>query len=140
MLRSLFLASLMLFGSVGISTAAIMKSPNALHVYDAPRELLYSAHNDDYTVRVRTPGGPWRSLYEYRIRVDADTLRVGEAQVGPGPSLKRFRGRAFGRAFQVLHRSCHITLRLVGPIPKETPRTKGTAKRTRAAKAAPAGA
>lgn len=75
MLRSLFLASLMLFGSVGISTAAIMKSPNALHVYDAPRELLYSAHNDDYTVRVRTPGGPWRSLYEYRIRVDADTLQ-----------------------------------------------------------------
>lgn len=72
-------------------------------------------------------------------RVDADTLRVGEAQVGPGPSLKRFRGRAFGRAFQILHRTCHITLRLVGPIPQETPRTKSSGKRTRTAKAAPAG-
>ena len=72
-------------------------------------------------------------------RVDADTLRVGEAQVGPGPSLKRFRGRAFGRAFQILHRTCHITLRLVGPIPKETPQTKSPGKRSRAAKTAPAG-
>ncbi len=73
-------------------------------------------------------------------RVDADTLRVGEAQVGPGPSLKRFRGRAFGRAFQILHRTCHITLRLVGPVPKETPHTKVSGKRSRAAKTAPAGA
>jgi len=48
-------------------------------------------------------------------RIDVDTLRVGEAFVGPGPSLKRFRGRAFGRAFRILHRTCHITLRLVGP-------------------------
>jgi large subunit ribosomal protein L22 len=72
-------------------------------------------------------------------RVDADTLRVGEAQVGPGPSLKRFRGRAFGRAFQILHRTCHITLRLVGPIPKETPAAKTSGKRSRAAKTAPAG-
>lgn len=68
-------------------------------------------------------------------RVDADTLRVGEAQVGPGPSLKRFRGRAFGRAFQILHRTCHITLRLVGPIPKETPRTKSSGQKARGAKA-----
>ncbi len=43
-------------------------------------------------------------------RVDADRLYVSEIQVGPGPSLKRFRGRAFGRAFQVLHRSCHIAV------------------------------
>jgi len=48
-------------------------------------------------------------------RVDVDALFVGEAQVGPGPSLKRFRGRAFGRAFQILHRSCHITVKLMAP-------------------------
>lgn len=48
-------------------------------------------------------------------KVDVDTLMVGEAQVGPGPSFKRFRGRAFGRAFQVLHRTCHVTVKLTGP-------------------------
>jgi hypothetical protein len=46
-----------------------------LRVYPVPQALLYSAHNDDYTVRVRKPGGAWQSLYEYRIRVDADTLQ-----------------------------------------------------------------
>ena len=43
---------------------------------------------------------------------DVDTLFVGEAYVGPGPSLKRVRGRAFGRAFRILHRTCHVTLKL----------------------------
>jgi len=61
-------------------------------------------------------------------KVDVDTLRVGEVYVGPGPSLKRFRGRAFGRAFRVLHRTCHITVKLVGkpapPAPAQTSRTR----------------
>ena len=43
---------------------------------------------------------------------DVDTLFVGEAYVGPGPSLKRVRGRAFGRAFRILHRTCHVTVKL----------------------------
>jgi large subunit ribosomal protein L22 len=45
-------------------------------------------------------------------KVDVDTLYVGEAYVGPGPSFKRVRGRAFGRAFRILHRTCHITVKL----------------------------
>ena len=45
-------------------------------------------------------------------RMDIDSLYVGEVYVGPGPTYKRFRGRAFGRAFRVLHRTCHITLAL----------------------------
>ncbi|HWI85401.1 MAG TPA: hypothetical protein VNT42_03640 [Sphingomonas sp.] len=74
------LIALALLGLVGIVSLAIPRSapaqtPDRLRVYDVPRELLYSAHNDDYTVRVRTPGSAWRSLYEYRIRVDADTLQ-----------------------------------------------------------------
>ncbi len=48
-------------------------------------------------------------------KMDVDTLFVGEAFVGPGPTYKRFRGRAFGRAFRILHRTCHITLRLSAP-------------------------
>jgi len=45
-------------------------------------------------------------------KVDVDTLFVGEAYVGPGPSFKRVRGRAFGRAFRIIHRTCHITVKL----------------------------
>jgi hypothetical protein len=44
-----------------------------LRTYPVPAALIYTAHNDDYTVRVRAPGGEWKDLYEYRIQVDTDT-------------------------------------------------------------------
>ncbi|WP_347302114.1 glycosyl hydrolase family 28 protein [Croceibacterium sp. TMG7-5b_MA50] len=34
---------------------------------------FWSAERDDYTVRVRRPGGQWQDLYEYKVRVDSDT-------------------------------------------------------------------
>lgn len=44
-----------------------------LVVYDPPPgKALYTHHNDDFTVRVRTPGGVWQDLYEYRVMVDLD--------------------------------------------------------------------
>ena len=46
---------------------------DTLRTYPVPPALLYSAHNDDFTVRVRTPGGEWRDVYEYRVQVDTDT-------------------------------------------------------------------
>lgn len=33
------------------------------------------AHNDDYTVRVRIPGGEWKDLFEYNIQVDMDKVQ-----------------------------------------------------------------
>lgn len=29
-------------------------------------------HNDDYTVRVRMPGGEWQDVFEYKVQVDLD--------------------------------------------------------------------
>jgi hypothetical protein len=69
------MAGLTLFSLLGLSAPATAQTPDALQVYEVPRELVYTAHNDDYTVRVRSPGGKWRNLYEYRIRVDFDTLQ-----------------------------------------------------------------
>jgi hypothetical protein len=46
---------------------------DTLLTYPTPPQLMYSAHNDDFTVRVRAPGGEWRDLYEYRVQVDTDT-------------------------------------------------------------------
>ncbi len=42
--------------------------------------------------------------------VDLDTLRVKEAYVDEGPSLKRWRPRAMGRAARVTKRTSHITI------------------------------
>lgn len=68
------------FGWVALAAALLCAAPAAtaspqvgLQVYPVPRELLYSAHNDDFTVRVRKAGGDWQDLYEYRVQVDADT-------------------------------------------------------------------
>ncbi|KAB8167315.1 MULTISPECIES: 50S ribosomal protein L22 [Streptomyces] len=41
---------------------------------------------------------------------DADTLYVKEAYVDEGPTLKRFRPRAQGRAYRIRKRTSHITV------------------------------
>jgi large subunit ribosomal protein L22 len=41
---------------------------------------------------------------------DVEDLIVSRADVGPGPSLKRWRARARGRAARILKRTAHITL------------------------------
>lgn len=55
---------------VGTPAAA---NPNVIRTYPVPTKLLYTAHSDDFTVRVRTPGGEWQDLYEYLVQVDTDT-------------------------------------------------------------------
>ena len=42
--------------------------------------------------------------------MDGDLLYVSECFVGPGPTLKRIRPRAQGRAFRVLKRTSHVTM------------------------------
>lgn len=53
-----------------------------------------------------------------------DDLVVAEAQVGEGPTLKRIRPRARGRAYRILKRTSHIRieLRLPGGEPLPAPR------------------
>lgn len=42
--------------------------------------------------------------------MDKKALYVSECFVTPGPTMKRIRPRAQGRAFQILKRSSHITI------------------------------
>jgi large subunit ribosomal protein L22 len=101
-------------------------------------------------------------------RVDADTLFVSRAWVDCGPSLKRSRAATFGRAFRILHRTCHITVELearpesiarvsrakrrarsarvarkgaagAAAAPEPSPQTEGRTKRTKGRTGAPAG-
>src|SRR5262245_8791560 len=63
-------------------------------------------------------------------RLDPDSLLVKAAFVDEGPTLKRFRPRAQGRAYRIRKRTCHITIEVESVIPSAPGR--------RQAKAAPA--
>ena len=47
---------------------------------------------------------------EHNHQLAADTLFVSKAFVDEGPTLKRFRPRALGRAYRVRKRTSHITV------------------------------
>jgi large subunit ribosomal protein L22 len=47
-----------------------------------------------------------------------DDLRVSAAYVDEGPTIKRWRARARGRAARIHKRTCHITIKLA-PLPEE---------------------
>jgi large subunit ribosomal protein L22 len=47
---------------------------------------------------------------ENNERLDGDSLLISEIFVDEGPTLKRFRPRAQGRAYRIRKRTCHITV------------------------------
>jgi large subunit ribosomal protein L22 len=82
---------------------------------------------------------------ENNERLDPDALLISEAYVDEGPTLKRFRPRAQGRAYRIRKRTCHITIaveavQVAAPPRKSAPAKKAAAakKATPATKAAPA--
>src|SRR6266508_3966856 len=76
---------------------------------------------------------------ENNERLDPDSLLDSEAYVDDGPTLKRFRPRAQGRAYRIRKRTCHITIAVESVPPATSRRPKaGTAKAAPAAKKATA--
>jgi len=47
---------------------------------------------------------------DHNYNMELDKLYIKEIYVGEGPTLKRFRPRAQGRASQILKRTSHITV------------------------------
>ncbi|MBD2187682.1 MAG: 50S ribosomal protein L22 [Oscillatoriales cyanobacterium CG2_30_44_21] len=47
---------------------------------------------------------------EHNAGLDPASLVIGQAFADMGPSLKRFRPRAQGRAYQIRKPTCHITI------------------------------
>jgi large subunit ribosomal protein L22 len=66
---------------------------------------------------------------ENNERLDPDSLLVSEAYVDEGPTLKRFRPRAQGRAYRIRKRTCHITIAVESVVPTSR-RPKAAATRT----------
>lgn len=68
--RRMVWSSLALTLAVGGAREA---TAGTLDVYPTPPGgLQYTMHNDTFTVRVRQPCGPWRDLFEYDVKIDAD--------------------------------------------------------------------
>ena len=49
---------------------------------------------------------------EHNEELDIDDLKISTVYVNEGPTLKRFRARAKGRANHILKRTCHITVKV----------------------------
>lgn len=60
-----FVSAVFLLGICSLAQADLAVYP------DGPR----SAHNDDYTVRVREKGGEWKDLFEWTVKVDMDNVQ-----------------------------------------------------------------
>jgi large subunit ribosomal protein L22 len=73
---------------------------------------------------------------EHNKRLDPATLVVTEAYVDEGPTLKRFRPRAQGRAYRIRKRTSHITVVVESRVAADTggqkvSRKSGKKERTR---------
>ena len=60
---------------------------------------------------------------QHNFKLDPETLIVARAYVDEGPTLKRFRPRAQGRAYRIRKRTSHITVEVesVARAPKSKP-------------------
>ncbi|SRR6266496_2637838 len=65
---------------------------------------------------------------ENNLDLDPETLWISEIYVDEGPTLKRFRPRAQGRAYRIRKRTSHITVEVESrakPAPKKAAPAKG---------------
>jgi large subunit ribosomal protein L22 len=65
---------------------------------------------------------------ENNERLDPDSLLVRTAFVDEGPTLKRFRPRAQGRAYRIRKRTCHITIEVESVVVTAGGGRRGPAK------------
>lgn len=106
------------------------------HVDDARRVLRFNDRAASTTVAKVLDSAIANA--EHNRGLPADELVVARAWVDEGPTLRRFRPRAMGRATRVRKRTCHISVvvgrpeDIVEQLP-EAPTSKQTAKRVRKA-------
>jgi large subunit ribosomal protein L22 len=79
-----------------------------LHVDEARRVLDFTPRAA--TVPVRKVLDSAIANAEHNHQLAADALFVSRAFVDEGPTLKRFRPRALGRAYRIRKRTSHITV------------------------------
>lgn len=96
----------------------IRQSPYKVRrVLDLIRGLPVEEAQDILAFTQRAASDPVRKVLrsavanaEHNHALDADELYVAEAYADEGPTLRRFRPRARGRATRIRKRTCHITV------------------------------
>jgi large subunit ribosomal protein L22 len=83
----------------------LVRGMRAADALDVLRFSPQSASEDVYKVVASAMANA-----EHNERLDRDSLWISEAYVDEGPTLKRFRPRAQGRAYRVRKRTSHITV------------------------------
>jgi large subunit ribosomal protein L22 len=63
---------------------------------------------------------------ENNLALDPDTLVVSRAFVDEGPTLKRFRPRAQGRAYRIRKRTSHITVEVEAVLERRAGRSRSS--------------
>ena len=61
-----------IFIIIGFLLSTCILEANIVNIPEIPKDVLYSRHNDDFTVCVREPGKDWQDLFEYKVMVDLD--------------------------------------------------------------------
>ena len=79
-----------------------------LHVDEARRVLDFTPRSAPLPVRKVLDSAIANAEHNHQLA--ADGLFVAKAFVDEGPTLKRFRPRALGRAYRVRKRTSHITV------------------------------
>jgi large subunit ribosomal protein L22 len=115
------------------------------HVDDARRVLRFTQRGPSVTVAKVLESAVANA--EHNRGLAGDELYVARAWVDEGPTLRRFRPRALGRATRIRKRTCHISVVVGRPEDTaemvERPGVKQTVRRVRkdtAGKPAPEGA
>jgi large subunit ribosomal protein L22 len=67
---------------------------------------------------------------ENNLALDPDSLVVSSAFVDEGPTLKRFRPRAQGRAYRIRKRTSHITVEVEAVPQRQTTQRQAAQRRT----------
>lgn len=107
------------------------------HVDDARRVLAFTQRGASGSVRKVLDSAVANA--EHNRGLTADELFIVRTWVDEGPTLKRFRPRALGRATRIRKRTCHISV-VVGrpeeaaPEPRKSPTKKTTARKSPAKK------
>ena len=79
-----------------------------LHVEEARRVLQFTPRAAALPVRKVLDSAVANA--EHNHQLPADTLFVAKTFVDEGPTLKRYRPRALGRAYRIRKRTSHITV------------------------------
>jgi large subunit ribosomal protein L22 len=83
----------------------IVRGTKANEALDVLRFDEHAASEDVYKVVASAVANA-----EHNQRLDRDSLWISEAFVDEGPTLKRFRPRAQGRAYRIRKRTSHVTV------------------------------